>query len=193
MPRLLMHFQIDQGQVYQPAEDTFLLLEAASQEIQVHDRVLEVGVGSGYISSHLRSLCRFLVATDRNPHAAGMAYSSGVPVVLTDLSAGLVGPFDLILFNPPYLPTDPAERIDDWLELALDGGCTGRDVIARFLQEIPEVLAPKGRVLLLISSLTGMRETAQMIQVTGWNYCEVARDVVDGGEILQILRLERKK
>ena len=184
-----MPFRIDPGQVYQPAEDTFLLLQAARQEIQVYDRVLEVGVGSGYISSHLLSSCRSLVATDRNPHAAGTTHASGVPVVLTDLAAGLNDFFDLILFNPPYLPTHASERIDDWLELALDGGCTGRDVITRFLQEIPDVLAPKGRVLLLISSLTGMSETVQMIQKTGWNYCEVARDVVDWGEILLVFRL----
>jgi len=42
------------------------------------------------------------------------------------LFSGLSGPFDLIIFNPPYLPTLPRERIDDWLEYALDGGPTGR-------------------------------------------------------------------
>ena len=42
------------------------------------------------------------------------------------------GLFDLIVFNPPYLPTQPEERIDDWLEYALDGGVDGRAVITRF-------------------------------------------------------------
>ena len=189
MPRSQTPFQADPGQVYQPAEDSFLLLKAAKEEVRPGDRVLEIGVGSGYVSSGLLSSCRMLVATDRNPHAAAIAYASGVPVVLTDLAAGLCGPFDLILFNPPYLPTEPGERIDDWLELALDGGPSGRDVIERFLQLIPGILSPEGRVLLLISSLTGSDEVNDLIRNNGFESSTVAEERVEGGEILMILKL----
>ena len=185
-------FSPDPDQVYQPAEDSFLLLRAAYQEIRSDDRVLEVGVGSGYISSHLLSLIRVLVATDQNPHAVYQAHEAGIPVVRTDLTAGLRGPFDLILFNPPYLPTDPSERINDWLELALDGGVTGRDVIIRFLENIHMVLAPRGRVLLLISSLTGQSETWRLIQSTGWEGTCVDQELVEGGETLMVYLLVRK-
>jgi len=189
MPRLPTPFQADPGQVYQPAEDSFLLLRAARSEARSSDRVLEIGVGSGYISGELVSSCHRLVATDQNPHAAFMAHSKGIPVVLTDLAAGLCAPFDLVLFNPPYLPTDPSDRIDDWLELALDGGSSGREVITRFLQEIPNVLAPGGRILLLISSLTGLDETKSLIHTKGFESRIVAEERVEGGEILMVLRL----
>jgi release factor glutamine methyltransferase len=189
MPRLQTPFQADPGQVYQPAEDSFLLLQAAGKEITMYDRVLEVGVGSGYVSSHLLSSCCSLIATDQNPHAAVMAHSKGVPVVLTDLAAGLCVPFDLVLFNPPYLPTDPSDRIDDWLELALDGGSSGREVIAQFLQEIPDVLAPGGRILLLISSLTGLGEIKVLLHINNFESRIVAEERVEGGEILMVLRL----
>ena len=177
--------------MYQPAEDSFLLLHAARQEITPHDRVLEVGVGSGYVSSRLPP-CAMVVATDINPHAAGIAKEAGVRIVRTDLAAGLCRVFDLILFNPPYLPTGPGERIDDWLEYALDGGPDGRDVIARFLQEIPAVLVPGGRVLLLISSLTGVLETREMIGLAGWDSSIAAQEMVEGGETLIVYRLKRQ-
>lgn len=121
-----------------------------------------------------------------------MSYGSGVPVIRTDLAAGLSGLFDLILFNPPYLPTDPSERINDWLEIALDGGLTGRDTIVRFLQEIPVNLAPGGRVLLLLSSLTGLPETYHIIHTTGWQCICITEERVEGGELLVVCRLIRK-
>nr|WP_319539008.1 HemK2/MTQ2 family protein methyltransferase [uncultured Methanospirillum sp.] len=189
MPQSQTPFQADGSQVYQPAEDSFLLLETAKKEVRSSDRVLEIGVGSGYVSSGLLSSCHLLVATDRNPHAAAIAHATGVPVILTDLTAGLCGPFDLILFNPPYLPTEPSERIDDWLELALDGGPSGRDVIARFLQQIPGIITPGGRVLLLISSLTGPDEVGDLIRRNGFESLAVAEERVDGGELLMILKL----
>jgi len=99
-----------------------------------------------------------IVATDINPHAVFCAREQGVDVIRCDLFSGLRGSFDLILFNPPYLPTQPEERIDDWLEYALDGGATGRDVIERFAAGVGGVLAPGGRILLLVSALTGIAE-----------------------------------
>ena len=144
----------DPAQVYQPEADTHLLLDAAKKEVKPSDRVLEIGTGSGIISRELALVCD-VVATDINPHAVLCAGCSGVAVVQSDLFAGIRGTFNLILFNPPYLPTQPEERIDDWLEYALDGGDTGRVVIERFAAEVGRVLAPDGRILLLISSLTG--------------------------------------
>ncbi|HWQ63345.1 MAG TPA: HemK2/MTQ2 family protein methyltransferase [Methanospirillum sp.] len=191
MPRSQISFHADPDQVYQPAEDSFLLLKTAKSEVRSSDRVLEIGVGSGYVSTGLLSSCRLLVATDKNPHAASIAHNAGVQVVRADLAAGLCGPFDLILFNPPYLPTAPSERIDDWLELALDGGPTGRDVIIRFLQEVPSLLSSEGRVLLLISSLTGPEEVEDLVRENRLVSTTVAEERVEGGEILLILRLSR--
>ena len=59
---------------------------------------------------------------------------NGVQVVRTDLYNGICSEFDLIIFNPPYLPTPEEERLKSWLNRAFDGGPTGRDEIARFLK-----------------------------------------------------------
>ena len=121
-----------------------------------------------------------------------LPHDSGVQMIRTDLVAGLKsGSFDLILFNPPYLPTNPEERIDDWLEYALDGGSTGREVITRFLGVVPDILAPEGRVLLLTSSLTGFPETFEIIRQNGWKFRILMQERVEGGEFLIISLLTR--
>lgn len=132
-----------------------------------------------------------VIGTDINPHALLISSEAGVRVIRTDLVAGLRRAFDLILFNPPYLPTIPGDRIDDWLEYALDGGETGREVISRFLDSAGSVIAPGGRILLLISSLTGKEETLQLIHLAGWDALPVAEEQVEGGETLFVYRLTR--
>ncbi|MDI3506516.1 HemK2/MTQ2 family protein methyltransferase [Methanoculleus receptaculi] len=177
-------------QVYTPAEDSFLLLRAALREVRPGDRVLEVGTGSGYIAAGLVGRAARVVATDINPHAAASARARGVEVVRTDMAAGISGPFDLILFNPPYLPTAPEERIDDWLEYALDGGPTGRAVIERFIADAGRVLAPSGRILLLISSLTGPDEVREVFTRHGFVSFIVDEEPLEG-ETLYVLRAMR--
>jgi release factor glutamine methyltransferase len=179
----------DPAQVYQPEADTYLLLDAARKEVNAGDRVLEIGTGSGLISRELAKVSD-VVATDINPHAALCARSSGVSVVRSDLFAGIRGTFDLILFNPPYLPTLPEERIDDWLEYALDGGETGRVVIERFAAEVGRVLAPHGRILLLISSLTGVGEVSDLFSRREFKSEIVLKQKIED-EYLYVLKIIR--
>lgn len=179
----------DPAQVYQPEADTYLLLDAARKEVKAGDRVLEIGTGSGLISRELAKVSD-VVATDINPHAALCARSSGVSVVRSDLFAGIRGTFDLILFNPPYLPTQPEERIDDWLEYALDGGETGRAVIELFAAEVGRVLAPHGRILLLISSLTGLGEVIDLFSRQGFKSDMVLKQKIED-EYLYVLKIIR--
>ncbi len=181
----------DPAQVYQPEADTFLLIEAALAEVRPGDRVLEIGTGSGSISKALVRDCD-IVATDINPHAVFCARQNGLEVVRTDLCLGIRGRFDLVIFNPPYLPTQPEERIDDWLEYALDGGTTGREVIGRFADSVEDVLAPKGRVLVLVSSLTGIPEVRDLFARHGFTTEIVQRQTIED-EVLCVLRITRKE
>jgi release factor glutamine methyltransferase len=148
-----------------------LLLEAALNEIKEDDSVLELGTGNGIIAEALSKrliLGRFtdvdrcpsqnrpiVIATDINPYAVRCARSKGVDVIRTYLFRGLRGRFDLILFNPPYLPIESGEIEDRWLEASWDGGRDGRRVINQFLGEVGGYLSKKGRFLLVVSSLSG--------------------------------------
>jgi release factor glutamine methyltransferase len=177
-------------QVYIPAEDTYLLLEVACWEVCPVDRVLEIGAGSGFIAAALEKVAALVLATDINPHAAAYAGEQGIDVVRTDLCSGVQKSFDLVIFNPPYLPTKPEERIDDWLECSLDGGETGREVIERFAVEISRVLAPAGRILLLISSLTGLQDVSGIFLRQGFSVA-IAREQLMEDEVLYVLKIAR--
>jgi release factor glutamine methyltransferase len=183
----------DPSQVYQPEADTFLLLQAARTEVRPGDRVIEIGTGSGTIAAGLLGIPRAqIVVTDINPHAVVCARRAGLDVVRTDLFAAVRGPFDLVLFNPPYLPTLPEERIGDWLEYALDGGESGRVVIEQFAAGVCRILAPKGRILLLVSSLTGPDAVREMFHLQGFSAVIATQQTVEDEE-LYVIRIERKQ
>ena len=151
--------------------------------------MLEVGCGSGFISRELALRVRSLLATDINPHAIRATKAKGIEAVRADLFQGIRGKFDLILFNPPYLPTKAEERNTQWINYALDGGECGRETIDRFLKCLPDHLCPGGRALLLVSSLTGPKEVHDMASDAGLTVKTVA-NVGCFFERLYVLRLE---
>jgi release factor glutamine methyltransferase len=170
-------------QVYPPDDDTFLLLGAALALVAPGERVLEVGCGSGFISARLASRAE-VTGTDINPHALRQSRQAGVTdVVRADLLCGIRGPFDTVIFNPPYLPTRPEERVDGWLGYALDGGEDGTAVIRRFATQVGRVLAPGGRILLLVSSLSDPSRVRDTFSAQGFS-CSVYSEYRMEGETL---------
>ena len=141
--------------VYQPAEDSALLAESAVERIESGDRVLDVGTGSGYVAAMVAKAGADTVGVDLSPLACREAAENGVSVVRGDLVAPFRDEsFDLVAFNPPYLPTPEATEWDDWMEHALSGGEDGRRLVDPFLTSVSRVLASGGEALLLVSSLT---------------------------------------
>jgi release factor glutamine methyltransferase len=181
-------------EVYPPAEDTYLLLKAALAEARSEDRAMEIGCGSGILVLEISSVVKCLIATDINPHAllATRSRARDVPLVRADLFRGIKGRFDLILFNPPYLPFLPEERSGHWIDRALDGGESGRETVGRFLQELEDHLLPGGRALLLISSLTGLPEVTEMACSQGL-YAEAVLCEKYFFEQLYVLRIRAKE
>jgi len=170
--------QRDVDVVYQPAEDSRLLTETALGYVDSGDLVLDVGTGSGYVAHNLlEGTGADVVATDVNPHACRQAANAGLEVVRADL----VDPFqggaiDVVVCNPPYLPTAPEREWNDWMEQALSGGETGRAIIEPLLADLRRVLDPDGEALLLVSSLTGIETVRDHARANGLTTMEVASE-----------------
>ncbi|WP_323190137.1 HemK2/MTQ2 family protein methyltransferase [Halostella sp. PRR32] len=186
-------------EVYQPAEDSHLLATAAVETVGDGDRVLDVGTGSGYVAGSVaEETGAEVVASDLNPHACQQARERAaaagvdISVVRGDLVAPFRdGAFDAILFNPPYLPASEEAERDDWMEVALSGGESGRAVVDPFLDAVGRVLAPGGVVCLLVSTLTGFDEVIARADDQGFS----AETVVEESypfETLSILALRRE-
>jgi release factor glutamine methyltransferase len=199
--------------VYQPAEDSTLLARAAVDDVSDTDRVLEVGTGSGWVAEQVAAETESeVVASDLNPHACRQARERALALVAGERENGEVGEtgderetgfevvtadlvsafsatsFDVVLFNPPYLPTDPDNEWDDWMERALSGGESGRAVIEPFLDAVGRLLTPGGRVLLLVSSLTGYETVLDYARDRGFR-AEKAVEESYPFETLTIVRL----
>ncbi|MEF8859085.1 MAG: HemK2/MTQ2 family protein methyltransferase [Halolamina sp.] len=176
-------------QVYQPAEDSALLAEAAVEFAR--GRTLEVGTGSGWVAATVAEEGdpERVVASDLNPHACRSARERGVEAVQADLLDPFAADsFETVLFNPPYLPTAPENEWDDWMEQALSGGESGRELIEPFLADLDRVVSTGGQALLLVSSLTGYEEVIDLIREAGFTHEEVRRESYPF-ESLSILRL----
>ncbi len=179
--------------VYEPAEDSFLLADASLEEAEPGMRILEVGTGSGFVSTVLRANLENvrIIATEINPHAARCAKENGVEVVRTDLFRGIKprgseARFDLILFNPPYLPTSEKEKVPGWLNYAFDGGTSGRETLERFFAEVRDYLGPGGRILVLISSITGVETVQEKMKGLGFAVDIVRRTKVSFEELVVV-------
>lgn len=126
-----------------------------------------------FLAAVLRPLALACVATDLNPHAAQATARTAarngatVDVLLTSLTDGLCAgrrAFDVILFNPPYVPSErlcpPAERPsaenvlaappDGLLEAAWAGGQDGRHWIDLVLPRINSLLSPRGVLYMVV-------------------------------------------
>ena len=130
-------------------------------------RVLDLGTGSGCIL--LTLLAEWPEATgvgvDVSPAALGVAAENarGLGVAdraalrLGDWCAGLAGPFDLIVSNPPYVTTAELAALAPEVRLhepavALAGGADGLDAYRRIAAAAGPLLAPGGRLLLEVGA-----------------------------------------
>jgi release factor glutamine methyltransferase len=178
--------------VYQPAEDSELLASVAREQVDAGDRVLEIGTGSGYVAEAVVSATGArTIASDLNPHACRAASERGLDAVRADLVAPFrADSFDVVLCNPPYLPTDPADELDDWMEVALSGGESGLAVIEPLLATVSRVLRSGGCVLLLVSSLTDVDAVVALADEQGFGAVALD-DTSFPYETLTVLKLVR--
>lgn len=173
--------------VYRPSDDTFLLAQAVHAEVAGRRGLhfLEVGCGAGLVSMVAARAGCVVTCTDANPQAVALAAHNAkqnglsVHAVETDLLAGLRGPFDLVAFNPPYLPTDPDERLPGVINLAFDGGRDGNETVLRFAAQLGALPRRPACVLVVHSSLSDPGPLRKVMSAFGYANDVVAEQGLD--------------
>jgi release factor glutamine methyltransferase len=156
------------------------MLLANNLSVKDNDVVLEIGVGSGYVSLVAAQDARSVVGIDINPCAVKLAKLnaklnsiSNVEFILGDLFSPIHGRFSLILINPPYL--QKVEGIEHrYIDFSWNGGQNGRIVTDRFLQEVENYLETTGRILIVQSSLSGYDKTIDTLSGKGFGVTTIA-------------------
>jgi release factor glutamine methyltransferase len=161
-------FVVDE-QVYEPAEDTFLIAEHLT--VEEDDVVLDMGTGCGILAVLAAEKAIKVVAVDINPYVIECATKNaeihGVKEKIEFRRGDLFHPikpdekFNLILFNAPYLPSEPGEEAS-WIGKAWAGGHNGRSVIDQLVANARNYLVDGGRIQLVQSSLSDVNRTLEM-------------------------------
>jgi len=146
-------------EVYSPSDDSYLLLDVI--EVSPESKLLDMGTGSGIIALHAAKAGARVAAVDVNPFAVKCARANAfrndlkIEVVESDLFDNVKGIYDIITFNPPYLPAE--ERSSSWIEKSWSGGSEGSEVVTRFLDKAWLYLSPGGSIYVVLSSLGSLR------------------------------------
>ena len=145
--------------VYEPSEDSYFLIDCLKEIVKNRkfEKVLEIGCGSGIISFSIAKFVGNIVAADINPKAIELAEKrkqelgiENIRFCVSDLFSGIKGKFDLIFFNPPYLPGKE--------EISYSGGKNGEEIIVRFLKNVRNYLNSKGIAIILLSSFNNVKK-----------------------------------
>ncbi|KAG9248823.1 hypothetical protein BJ878DRAFT_531589 [Calycina marina] len=240
--------------IYEPAEDSYLLLDTLSSESEkgfLHERfdatedargnspsplVLEIGTGSGVVISFLHANSEVIFgradvltagldinsyaceATEKTVDVAekiqaqdGKSHGFYLGNTLGDLCSALrPGMVDVLIFNPPYVPTPSLPVLPNFeqragelsyedeshlLALSYAGGADGMETTDRLLDALPEVLGDdRGCAYVLLCAQNKPEKVKERIRKwgSGWHVETVGTSGKKGGwEKLQIIRIWR--
>ena len=166
-------------------------------------RIIEIGTGCGNIAVllALRSRDTVIYASDISPEAIEVARENverfgvgdRVELACGDLfeplrDRGLEGGTDLVVCNPPYIPSASVDRLDPAIRdheprVALDAGAYGIDIFRRLIAEAPRFLRPEG-VLAFEIGAGQERLVDRLLGKAGGSYSSIDR--FDDGRVVRV-------
>ena len=198
---------VNYDEVYEPAEDSFLLLDALEKDLETMQNenpvfCLEIGCGSGIISTGLASVLprSFVFACDINPKAclasqetSKINKTQNQSFVLMDFLSPYPfreNVFDLIVCNPPYVATseDELERNDIYASWA--GGSLGRTLTDKLIHCLSKMMSSKGTAYIILEQCNKPEEVKNMCEEKLNMKANFVLSRRAGREYLQVLRLK---
>ena len=159
--------------IYKPAEDSYLLQFILKKYVK-NKSVLDMGSGLGIlVESALKNGAKSILAADINSESIKILKSKNISAIKSNLFSQIKSKFDIIIFNPPYLPED--KREDKESQVATTGGKKGDEIILKFLKQAKNHLNKNGKILLLLSSLTPKKRIIILLKKLNFNYKIIAK------------------
>ncbi|MEX2616877.1 MAG: peptide chain release factor N(5)-glutamine methyltransferase [Alphaproteobacteria bacterium] len=195
-----------------PRADSETLIEAVMDRIADRGaplRIADLGTGTGCLLGALLSLLpgAFGVAVDCSPAAAAVAarnlaalgFRDRFTVVAGNWANSLAGGFDIVVSNPPYIPSGEIDGLEPEVavwepRLALDGGTDGLFAYRQIFDELPLLLKAggfaalefgqgQGDAVAMLAARAGMTVSARKADLGGRERCLVCEaplnDVLD--------------
>lgn len=178
-----------------PRQDTEVLVEEAirilgqSAVAEMSMSVLDLCTGSGCIAVSIKSFCPNvnITASDVSKEALAVATENAkrnhteVTFLESDLFSAITGPFDMIVSNPPYIPSSVIPTLmpevrDHEPHLALDGTEDGLHFYKEITKSAASHLNPRGYLLFEIGYDQG-EAVAELMRQHGFTEIEIIPDL----------------
>ena len=162
-------------EIYSPEQDSFLLAKILKKEIKQlivsnpNLKVLDIGSGSGIQAKtaiDAGANPENITLSDINSEAIKHLKKNFTKskIIKSNLFEKIKTKFNLIVFNPPYLPEDKFDKEKD-----TTGGKKGDEIIIKFLKQAKNHFTYNGKALLLTSSLTPMKIINTLLKKYNYN------------------------
>ncbi|MEZ3427686.1 MAG: peptide chain release factor N(5)-glutamine methyltransferase [Lachnospiraceae bacterium] len=174
-----------------PRQDTEILVEYAQKRLEFGGKLLDMCTGSGCILISLLAVTEGVqgVGVDISKDALLLARENGSRLlpkdkqpewILSDLFSAVAGSYDMIVSNPPYIPSGEIASLmpevrDFEPTAALDGGKDGLAFYERIIYESNARLKEGGWLILEIGCSQG-EAVSGLLRAAGFDCVEIIKD-----------------